>query len=152
VRFGGTLGSAVGAQTGWEIASRFLPGPLSNSGMVARLAYRLSVVGGGSVAGQVGGEAAGRAAYDKPSAAPGSYEPPPRSLGEEASRMVGGAAGALTGALVRNPVKGFAMGVGGQLAGEELAARTHGIIARYYGDEVASRAARASLPNQSPPA
>lgn len=63
--------------------------------------------------------------------------------------MLGSAGGSMLSALSRSPVKGFTIGLGGQLAGEELAAAAHGVISKHYGQEAAARAARASLPRQA---
>lgn len=150
VRFGGTVGQAAGAQAGYELATRFLPAPLRSVGLIGRLAYRLTAATVGGGAAQAAGEALGREAYHNPRKAPGSWEPPRnRSLGEEASRMLGSAGGSMLSALSRSPVKGFTIGLGGQLAGEELAAAAHGVISKHYGQEAAARAARASLPRQA---
>jgi hypothetical protein len=146
VRFGGTIGQSVGSQAGWEIASRFLPGPLKNMSAVSRLSYRLASSMIGGAGGQSAGEALGRATYKDPRRAPGSWEPKNRTLGEEASRMGGAMAGSMLGALSRKPLKSFTIGVGGQLAGDEIAAQAYHVARKHYGKDAAARAARGASP------
>lgn len=146
VRLGGAVGGAVGGSAAWEVASRFLPGPLKNAGMVGRLAYQLAAATGGSVAGQMAGERAGAATYEaRGKTAPGSFMPE-RPAGEEASRTLGALGGSFLSALSRNPLKSIALGTAGQLSAEEAAAKVYEVTSRRYGPEVAQRLSRAAMP------
>jgi hypothetical protein len=149
-RLGNTVGTAIGSQAMWELTAKYLPGPLKNVGMVGKLAYQLGSSALGGVAGGVAGEEIGRASYTlRGKRPPRSYEPPERPLTEDAARLVGGLGGAALTALTRSPVKGFALGAGGQLGGEELAAGAHDVAMRLYGPEVAERVRAAATPRQS---
>jgi hypothetical protein len=149
-RLGNALGTAIGSQAMWELTSKYLPGPLKNVGMVGKFAYQLGSSALGGVAGGVAGEEIGRASYTlRGKRPPRSYEAPERPLTEDAARLAGGLGGAALTALTRSPVKGFALGVGGQLGGEELAAGAHDVAMRLYGPDVAKRVRAAATPRQS---
>jgi hypothetical protein len=149
-RLGNTVGSAIGSQAMWEIASRYLPGPLKNVGTVGKFAYQLGSAAVGGVAGGMAGEEIGRATYTmRGKRPPRSYEPPERPLTEEAARAAGNLGGSMLSALTRSPVRGFTVGVTGQLGGEELAAGAHDVALRLYGPDVAQRVRSAATPRQN---
>lgn len=148
-RFGNTLGSAIGSQGAFEIASRFLPGPLKTAGFAKRLAFQLGAAMAGGVAGGMAGEEIGRATYTmRGKAPPKPFEPPDRPLTEEAARTAGNMGGSMLSALTRSPMRGFGIGVGGQLSGEELAAGVHDVVARLYGQDIAAQARAAVTPRR----
>jgi hypothetical protein len=103
----------------------------------------------GGVGGGMVGEEVGRASYTmRGKAPPKPFEPPDRPLSEDAARTVGNVGGSMLGAITRNPIRGFGIGVGGQLSGEELAAGVHDVVAKHYGPEIAAQARMAVTPRR----
>jgi hypothetical protein len=134
VRFGGTLGGAIGSQAAWAAASHFMPARVRAAGKVGRFAFKLG--GGliGGIAGGAAGEAAGRMPYEaRGLRAPPPWEPPNRTPREEISRTAGSIAGGIGGAMLAGKAKPFravGLGIAGQLGGEEVAARADRLVAR----------------------
>ena len=149
VRFGETVGGALGSQIGidsvmrWHKA-RMAPrnaadvasgmGALRRLGRMSRrslgglaLGLGASVVGGLALG--AAGKGLGQASYAvRGQKAPEGWEPPARSDSEETHRLVGNVTGSLLGSAIKRPGVALVAGVGAQLAGEELGSAAHRLL------------------------
>lgn len=145
VRFAGTAGGYAGMQVAFDIASKYLPGAKTRLGGAGNLAVKLGTGLAGSAAGTHVGERLGSFAYTaRGKKAPGSYEPPERSLGEDLSRVAGGLIGSFAASAIPGgyAVKLATSALAG-MSGEELGGAIYRGISGAYGDDVARSVQRA---------
>ncbi|WP_164867942.1 hypothetical protein [Rhodovarius crocodyli] len=137
VRLGATVGGTVGSQAAWELFNRYAPKGIKLGGTAGRFVLGMLASVAGGVGGAAAGEAAGRKTYDaRGEKAPGSYEQPQRDGAEEVGRGIGGFLGGFAGLATASVPGAIALGTAGSLAGEELFGRAAKIARERFGVEL----------------